>query len=460
MLLTMLAALAPNAAHANSTLAAERASCAIPDMLRSINIHDTNGPVTLNIYCSPSQLPPSNTQLNGHIIAVVVITTLLAYQFLCAASRWSSDHTSTLTHVQRDIPAGCNGAVSEAPRARKISLPEQQALLFDKELASKSATPREPLFPVESARPNPQTFSTVWVKSDPSHDVARSYALRANRQHGHESAISATSDTQRALSPGDDYHRAPQISAGDTPAPRNVETTPDNDDRTPPLPQASTSHSVPGTDPSLLKSFNGSTAPYIISSFVVLAIGSDWAGTKWHLPGVAFDIGWLGRIFSVVGSIFTLHTFPASTPVTLEQVHSKVLEMFEKASPGAAITGARISELILRIGTAANPVLKEMQATAQRIKMHKTYRMVDDEGRFILSTLWMIRLSILVSIPNLILASVLSFFAPTEPESAAGSVPAAAGLPGETNLFQPAGLLVGRGAMATTAECLAPPLPV
>lgn len=169
----MLATLAPSTANANFTLATEQKSCAIPDILSSINVHNTTGPVTFNIYCTPSQPSPLNTRLDGQIIAIVVITTLIAHQLLRTLSRWSSDHISTFTHVLRDIPAGRSGAVSDPVHARKASLTgvlqfvrdwdggnadeatavELQALSFDQELASKGALPpREQSYPVEPKR--------------------------------------------------------------------------------------------------------------------------------------------------------------------------------------------------------------------------------------------------------------------------------------------------------------------
>lgn len=73
---------------------------------------------------------------------------------------------------------------------------------------------------------------------------------------------------------------------------------------------------------------------------------------------------------------------------------------------------------------------------------------------------WSILVSILASIPSLILALASRFPASKEPELATGSVPAAGGLPGEPNAFQPANPPMGRGGSATTAEGQPPPIPI
>ena len=87
--------------------------------LNSTSVQNTSGLFTFNFYCSPSQ-PPSpmqlpNARLDGQIIAIT-------YRLLRAILRWSSGYTSAYTHVQRDVPPGRNGAVSEASQTRTVPL--------------------------------------------------------------------------------------------------------------------------------------------------------------------------------------------------------------------------------------------------------------------------------------------------------------------------------------------------
>ncbi|KAF8604116.1 hypothetical protein BDV93DRAFT_522582 [Ceratobasidium sp. AG-I] len=111
------------------------------------------------------------------------------------------------------------------------------------------------------------------------------------------------------------------------------------------------------------------------------------------------------------------------------------------------------------IEPAANPFLERMQETAGRIKAHKAYQVLDENGSYTWSTLW----SILVLITRFVVSSVFltfaRFFAVKQPEPVAGPVRSLAGLPGESNAFQPANLPVQRGRDMSTVVALAPPLP-
>ncbi|KAF8604122.1 hypothetical protein BDV93DRAFT_108260 [Ceratobasidium sp. AG-I] len=103
-----------------------------------------------------------------------------------------------------------------------------------------------------------------------------------------------------------------------------------------------------------------------------------------------------------------------------------------------------------------------MQETVGRIKTHKAYQMLDENGNYTWTTRWLILWAILVSTPGFILSSVLRFarlFALKEPEPANGSIPSPAGLPGE-NMFRPENSSIQRGRGVNTAVGLVPPFSV
>lgn len=116
MLLDMLVVLALSTAAVGHLQVSQQRS--MLDTRTRIHIHDTTGPVTVNLYSSPllsSPLKLSNSQLENLIVFNVVVGTILFCLAMRAIVHWPSNCMTSPAQAKSGPPAGRSSAVPDWP---------------------------------------------------------------------------------------------------------------------------------------------------------------------------------------------------------------------------------------------------------------------------------------------------------------------------------------------------------